>query len=57
MDVPLFHLQCAETLILFFFAYENMEKTSSKVEYYSKIAEIFSTAKNDPVCLDSRKLA
>ena len=46
-------LKCAVTL--FFctcFAHKNMENTPSKVEYFSKIAEIFSNAKNGPVCPD-----
>ena len=54
MDATLFHLQCAETLILFFLL---PMKTFKKVECYSKIAKNFSTAKNGPVCLDGRKLA
>ena len=34
-------LQCAETLILYFFVHKKMKKTPSKVGYFSKIAEIF----------------
>ena len=36
-----------------FFAHENMKKTHTKVGYFSKIAEIFSIAKNSTVCPDS----
>ena len=38
--------------ILYFFPYEN----KAKVGYFSKIAEIFSNAKNGPVCPDGWKL-
>ena len=37
-------LQGTETLILYFFAHENMKKKTSKVIYFDKIAEIFRTA-------------
>ena len=51
-------LQCAETLILYLscFAHENMFKTPSKVAYFNKIAESFSTAKDGLVCPDIWKL-
>jgi hypothetical protein len=45
-------LQFVETLILYIFPHENMKKTSTKVGYFSKIAEIFSNTKNDPVFPD-----
>ena len=34
---------CRNSNFLNFFAHENMKKTPSKVGYFSKIAEIFST--------------
>ena len=40
-------LKCAVTLLFCTcFAHKNMKNTPSKVEYFSKIAEIFSNAKN-----------
>ena len=47
-------LQCAETLILYLFAQK--VKTPSKVAYFNKIAESFSTAKDGLVCPDIWKL-
>ena len=38
-------LQCAENLIMYIFAHENMKKTP-----FSKIAVIFRAAKNSAVC-------
>ena len=49
-------LQCAETLILYFFAHENKKKEPSKLGYFSNIAEVFSNAQNSPVFPDSLKL-
>ena len=58
---PFYHFylnkQFVETLILYFFSlWKHENKTLSKVGYFSKIAEIFSNAKNGPVCPDSWKL-
>jgi hypothetical protein len=48
----------AETLTLYnIFSSWKHEKKPSKVGYFRKIAEIFTTAKNSPICLDSWKLA
>ena len=44
-------LQCTETLIWYFLDMKTWEKIPSKVRYFSRIAEIFSTAgrpKNQP---------
>ena len=51
-------LQCSETLIFYLFVcIETWRNQTFKAGHFSKIAEMFSTAKNDPVCPEIWKLS
>ena len=46
-------VQCAETPTFHLFFLWKLEKTPSKMGYFSKIEEFFSIAKNSPICMES----